>query len=158
MAIKSIYDIKSTNSNVELKEFKNNQELLKTFNEFGSGYSVIWLFPGIKVFDLNQKIPELEEIDFEKNLVKARIFNSEREWYIWRSENKIKGRLREDGQGEYSQEFVDVESPLRSVVGNQINQIGIGDKKNKLLMRNYIDHQNNQAGYSDMRFVEFKND
>lgn len=156
--IEPIYEANAVQSKVEFKDLRSLDDINRCFNDINNGTAVIWLFSEIKTVKIQNgnSAEELSQIDLMKYLVKARLFNEQKEWHLWRTGNNMKGRCRLDGSGEYC-EYVASELPLKSIIAKTAVEMGgVTGKKVKLITRNYIDYQNNQAGYFDMRFVGLK--
>ncbi len=155
-SLKPAYDIKTCKSKVETIEYKPFGEVLKEFNE---GYAVLWqhhdVFVGKiakkKINWANDKIPDP---DFNKCLVRLRVFNKEMECYFWRTGDKINGRLRIDAEGG-DVSYVDTSMNLRGVAGEQVQKLNGNNHSFFVKTRNYLNSGNEQAGYVDSRFVEF---
>lgn len=105
---------------------------------------------------------------------KLRIFNIDRELYLWRKGDKLVGRLRVDDDGDET----DVVDAKQLLVGTDFENIGDGyielfedrgfrlvipnknfkvDNSNRvaILTRNYVEFNDNyQAGYVDSRMVD----
>lgn len=114
-----------------------------------------------------------------KYLQKIRIFNENKELYLWKvSEDIFKGRLRVDNQGE-EKNVIDAKQILWGTMAETLNdgwskiyeergtaliipfdKLAIDNYKQRIKIntRNYIDYNElGQAGYVDSRFVSFIN-
>ena len=116
------------------------------------------------------------QLDFNY-LQKIRIFNSESELYIWKTNAEFKGRLRKDKDGSGD----DVVDSVQALWGTDViqkgnyskliedrgtelnlpfNNISIDDKKKRAFIktRSYITYNEiGQAGYTDTRLIGFYN-
>ncbi len=155
-SLKPAYELKTSKSKVEAIELKPFVEVLKEFND---GYAVLWqhhkIFVGkIAKKEINWTNDIIPDSDFNKYLVRLRVFNKEMEYHFWRTGGKIKGRLRIDKVGE-DVSFVDTSMNLRGVAGEQVQKLNGNNHSFFIKTRNYLNSGNEQAGYVDSRFVEF---
>lgn len=157
-------------------ELLHLSELSKHFNH--DGYAVLYLDNKILVGNFSQgqfvfynnEQPKIEFIQ------KMRIFNTQQEIYCWRSNGKLKGRLKIDDNCT-ANEYVDADQILFGTDLEKLNNgycklkeergmeiimpdlgftVNAGKKRVAIKTRNYIDYTNNwQATYVDCRFVEF---
>lgn len=158
--INHIYRTKEIQSSIMKRSIDNLSDFMNCISDIENGYAVIWFFSGIKTIPVkNGALDENLELDDSlKNIVKTRIFNEDKEWHIWRTNAGIKARLRKDNNDNGDKiEVIDAESPLKSVIAKPLTFMGFSGSKIKLIIRNYIGYSTNQAGYTDMRFVNFKN-
>ena len=155
-----VYKLEATTSQVSFKTFTTQSEIIDCAGSIDNGFAIIWLFSEIKTLSIKngQLSGDLSSFDLIKYLVKARFFNEEKEWHIWRSGDVLKGRFRDDtdNSGEVYR-FVKAELPLKAVITDPLSKMSFKGNMIKLITRNYVDYQNYQAGYYDMRFVNFKN-
>ncbi len=107
---------------------------------------------------------------------KLRLFNKDKELFLWRTEGKWKARLRTDDTGESEMTLIEanqvlfgttskVENGFTSLTETRgteiilpftITGIDAGKNRIKIKTRNYIGYNElGQAGYVDCRFVEF---
>jgi hypothetical protein len=154
--LKPAYKIEACNSKVEPIEFQSFDNVLQ---EFDDGYAVLWqhhkVFVGkIAKKEINWTNNKIPDSDFNKYLVRLRVFNKEMEYHFWRTGGKIKGRLRIDKVGE-DVSFVDTSMNLRGVAGEQVQKLNGNNHSFFIKTRNYLNSGNEQAGYVDSRFVEF---
>lgn len=143
--------------------------------DLNNAKAVIWYYDEI-VFLYNEnwaeKLNDLSEI------VRLRLFDTEKELHIWRSNGKLVGRLRKDISGigereyqvaeqilngtrfEWKEGYLDVTEDKGIHYKLPFEELkGIDDTKNRiaLVTRNYIGYSDiGQAGYVDSRFVDFK--
>ncbi len=119
------------------------------------------------------------EIFEPKYLQKLRVFNENKELYLWEiSENEFKGRLRTDNQGK-EEDIVEAKQILWGTMVESLDNgwsriyekrgtelvvpfdnlvINDHEKRIKIRIRNYIDYNElGQVGYVDSRFVSFIN-
>lgn len=142
-----------------------------------SGQFVLWLDHQVLTgqYEHHQFFcPESYSLDLTY-LQRLRLFDSKQELHIWRSQNQLKGRLRQDTEGQPT-EFVVAEQIL---VGTDYQSLGefteIFEERGTLLRlplpnihvdeqqarsyiqtHHYIDYNSlGQAGYVDCRFVAF---
>lgn len=158
--INPIYQLNKMSSRTEIKDIQDMSDILDCIKDINTGHAIVWLFSEIKTaYIRNGELKtDLLEGDLTKYLVKARFFNQDKEWHIWRVANGLKARLREDNNNAINEvEYIDAEMPLKAVITKVLTSTGFTGKNIKLITRNYIDYQNNQAGYCDLRFVDFKN-
>ncbi len=182
-----MYEIQKMSSCVIKIPETDFKEILKKAGEnFSEAFVILWLhyevlFGTYRNGGLNfyKKLPN----DFEKYLIKARIFDEEKELYVWREkDSKFSGRLRKDGTGKDEIEFVESKQVM---YGKKFERIGNGFTKVSetkgieyivpdicfnthnnlnesgitlvLYSRNYIGYnQIGQAGFVDCRFVKIK--
>ena len=142
-----------------------------------NGFVVAYLHYKVLIGRVTQGIPEFyqREIFDPKHLLKLRVFNENKELFIWsRGEYIFQGRLRIDGHGP-TVDIVEAEQVLWGTRhenleegwtrifeerGTEINlpiDVKVTSKSRvKIKTRNYIGHnETGQAGYVDCRFVEF---
>jgi len=174
-----IYNIGVIESEVEI--FNNIQGDLSDFmlcKASRGDYVVAWLAYGVffgKVGNGSIEFFNNEKPDYEKYLVKLRVFNKNRELLIWRSGEIFKGRLRTDGEGKDKVEFIDADQILLGTKSEDCNNsefsrvtdgkgtnfimpfpsLNLTDKKRLVLTtRNYLDSNAiGQTGIIDSRFV-----
>lgn len=112
-----------------------------------------------------------------KYIQKMHIFNINQELYVWRKrENEFRGRLRIDGSGietdvvdarqilwgtkvEYLSEFSKIFEDRGTELILPLKDISVDNGQNRVHIRtrNYISYnENDQAGYEDCRFVDFR--
>ncbi|MDP3149831.1 MAG: CRISPR-associated protein Csx19 [Ignavibacteria bacterium] len=112
-----------------------------------------------------------------KYIQRMRIFNENEELMLWRSEGKLKGRLRKDNEGD-EVNVVDADQVLFGTIPNAINgftriteergtelilpfknlKVDNGKNRMKITTRNYVGfNEIHHATYVDCRFVGFKN-
>jgi hypothetical protein len=97
----------------------------------------------------------LDKVMINEYLKEIRVFNTHKELYLWKNGTDWLCRLRHDSPDEIDvvdTNVVNTEFVLRGVVAKQISTAS-GDTL-LLHTRNYIEFKNNQAGYSDYRFVK----
>ncbi len=172
-------------SNVKPLVINSDQDVLREFT--GNGWFIAYLFHKVIIgqfiygaFDYFQK--EKGDVQIE-NLIKLRIFNTNSELYVWRTNlGGFKGRLRTDGDGSptdvvdanqvifgteaksLDDNYVKITEKRGTEIILPLNKIGIScdqinDKDGRLCIhtRNYIGviEETGQATYEDVRFVEF---
>jgi CRISPR-associated protein (TIGR03984 family) len=176
--------IKSSISNlnsIEILDFKSLKSLVKDC--FGQ--------KGICIFYLDYKVLIgkydgedfifHEEKEFEPRFIqKMRLFNIDRELFIWReNRNGFRGRLRIDEPGnetdvvdanqvlwgtkpEYRGEFTEITEERGTKLVLPVKDLKVDNSENRafILTRNYISYKTydstyEQAGYEDCRFVVF---
>ena len=156
------YQLQETKSAHRVIPWKGYEPIWKDIKE---GYAVLWqhhmVFTGQITNGHIQWLNKLEEPENgEEHLVRLRAFNENQEYHFWRSEQEIKGRLRQDGGEGEEMEYIDTKMIIRSVVALPL-RMGIPEwaEKNdiRLLARNYVGHhpETFQIGYIDSRFVNF---
>jgi CRISPR-associated protein (TIGR03984 family) len=172
------YDIIITNStNIQLDSIGKFEETIKLFT---NAKAVVWYEDKI-VFYAIVEGGWNEPLLSYKNMVRLRLFDAEKELHIWRSNGVLKGRLREDGKGDNTEfinstiimngtsfKFSDDNKAVESVeekgtkyklpyLNELSGLIGKTTARLGIITRNYIDYTaNEQAGYIDSRFVDFK--
>ncbi len=165
---------------LSLNSFEDVQiEINKIFNN--KGYVVAYLDYKVLIgeFKDDKLIFHNNEIFESKYLQKVRVFNENKELYLWNiSENLFKGRLRIDNQGK-EEGVIDAEQILWGTTAEPLNSgwsriyeergteliipfdkliIDNHKKRIKIKVRYYIDYNElGQAGYVDSRFVSFIN-
>jgi len=161
----------------DFKDFQSKIEQLFNSNGYVIAYLNYKVFIG-KFKDKNLIFYNKETFE-PKHLQTIRIFNEDKEFYLWKiSENLFNGRLRIDNQGE-EKDVVDAEQILWGTMVKSLDNnwsriyeergteliIPFGNpaidnhkKRIKIKTRNYIDYNElSQAGYVDSRFVSFIN-
>lgn len=163
--------IKSDSKPIERME--TWEQIAGAFAE-GEAKAVVWYYDKIEFYYLSSGVWDRPpRADIAGEVVRARIFNPTKEAHIWRSNNILKGRLREDAAGsgtEYvrahqilngalfetegdflhvtEEKGIDYRLPFKDLLGE--------DKKIErlqLITRNYIGYNKaGQAGYVDCRF------
>lgn len=145
----------------------------------GVGTVVAYLDYAVMIGNFNGSKMEFPGYDskFDSAFIqKLRLFNKDKELFVWRTSEGFKARLRTDGDGAEinvieAEQIVlgtDVEigsdySVLKEKRGTRIilplNNLNVDEKKKRLKIktRNYVgfDEETGQAGYCDCRFVEF---
>jgi len=132
----------------------DKEHIVDSIKSLGSGYAMIWLHSGIELFNLPEKEQELvDSIQLIDSIQQIRLFNSYQEIKYWRSQGKLKSRVKTDGNGK-SELYQDVPMILRSTIAKMLPS-----KANEtltLITRQYIEYNKvGQAGYVDYRFVDF---
>lgn len=122
-----------------------------------NGWIVLWQHHRVFVISVmggKFEDPIGMEEDQALYMQRARAFNADREWHVWRTKSGLQGRKRSDeGNAGSSIESVDALMPLRGVIVHQL-----GDRKAKetwvLRTRSYIDYNAfHHAGFVDSRFL-----
>lgn len=161
--------------------FSNFNDLEKFLNDNfkESGFIVAYLDYGviIRKYENGKILLKKDENAFEPKFIqKLRLFNKNKEFFIYRTEGKWKARLRDDLKGN-EVSAVDANQVLfgtkAEILDNGFTKLteergteiilpfkvnGVDEKKNrvKIKTRNYINfNELEQAGYVDSRFVEF---
>jgi len=137
--------------------------ILPLVNEIQNGWAILWQVNGVFSAQIkNGKIQWLNEDPKveEKFLVRLRIFNDQREYHFWKSNQKIKGRVRIDEVENDAENFevVDSDMVIRGFLFQQIRNVEeLDDKYIFIRTRNYVDHypETQQATFNDSRFVKF---
>jgi len=119
--------------------------------------------------------PDLKYI--QKYIQKMRVFNTDKELLVWRTNGRLKGRLRTDENGTETEVVVTHQVLFGTRKGSYCNNnfteitenrgtslilpfadLTVDDKRNRIRVRthNYIGHNTlGQATYEDCRFVSF---
>lgn len=159
------YDCKSAASLVteELKEMK-------------TGFAACWLWHEVlfgKIENGSLVFPAGKISDLDRDLREMRLFNKDRELYLYRTEKGFRSRRRIDGKGERA-EYIEAKQILWGTAGDvqggwttlsekrgirltvPIEARGVDEKRRVVLVtRNYItDSDIGQAGITDCRFVD----
>ncbi|MHA1439593.1 MAG: type III-D CRISPR-associated protein Csx19 [Promethearchaeota archaeon] len=179
----SIYSIEAINSFKEigniLKEFKSEIITSKVDN----GYLICWLNHEIlfgKIQDGNLIFFRNNLPNFDEHLIKLRVFNENKELYIWKNLNGFKYRYRIDQQGETTYDYIDAKQIIWGTKSKKLTEFfseikeerGIKfiipsdwlngkslNDNNRLIMktRNYLSYNNlGQASFTDSRIVNIK--
>jgi len=166
---------------LSLNSFDDIQTKIKELFD-DTGYVVAYLDYKVIIgkFKDNKLIFYNGEIFEPKYLQKLRVFNENKELYLWEiSENEFKGRLRTDNQGK-EEDIVEAEQILWGTMVESLDNgwsriyekrgaelvvpfdnlvIDDHEKRIKIRTKNYIDYNElGQAGYVDSRFVSFINE
>lgn len=150
------YPIQDCQSKVDFEATTSLEDLARYI---GTGHLVLWQFH--RVFYLPIKTGSIElppsvKTDQKRFLVRARAFNEDKEWHLWRHKDKIHGRQREDSSGQ-GDPFVEADMKLRGVIYTQLGVPENGPVV-RLKTRSYIQHNTYfQAGYFDQRLVTIIN-
>jgi CRISPR-associated protein (TIGR03984 family) len=188
--LNNIYEIKTIYSKVEQKDLDNelnNDAFIQKIKDVGKGYIVCWhdyavLFGTVQNGEI--KFYNNESPDLNRYLQKLRIFNENKELYIWKSGGKLKYRYREDVVSDENGEiveyidadqvmygskfedkgnFIEVSEkrgiryivPKEFIGNNLIDDINNNKKRLILHTRNYIGYNEiGQAGFVDSRFLK----
>lgn len=142
-------------------------------------YVVVWQHDAIligRVKDKTLEFADAGKFSFDR-VQRMRIFNEERELYVWRTGYTLKGRTREDNKGD---EIFTIDAK-QVLIGTRKENLCNGfckvsedrgfeltlpdfdfempegeNKRIAVLTRNYIGYtQSGVAGYEDCRFVDF---
>lgn len=129
--------------------------------KFTDANAVVWYYDTIVFYHIDKgKWNELLREDWQNEIVRLRIFDEDKELHIWRSNGTLKGRLREDSNGN-SCDYVLAHQVLNwhdSLDNLGFTQTANNQSKVKLITRNYVGYSEiGQAGYVDSRFVGFTN-
>lgn len=157
-SIEPVYELKSLHSNTLFKNINNQSDIEECIKDIKDGMAIIWLFSEIQtdlIKDgklLNYEMPNSDKL---KYIIKVRFFNESKEWYLWRVEEGLKARLREENEEGTTVEAIDAKTILKSIIADPLKTHGFRGSKIKLIIRNYINYEDNQAGYFDSRFVKF---
>jgi len=175
--------VKNDFRNIEFAKYNELENFLSE-NFIGGGFVIAYLDYKVIIRNYNNgKITFIEDEEpFEPEFIqKLRLFDSNKELFLWRTEGKWKARLRTDEEGE-DVSVVDANQVLFGTkgedVGNEFTKLtedrgteiilpfeikNLNDdfKKDncnrvKINTRNYINYNElGQAGYADCRFVKF---
>lgn len=168
-----LYELETTAKPIE--KISDIKDTLKQFD--GSGFIVAYLTFGVFIGRYeNGNCYFFEDIDLnEKYIQKLRLFNENKELFIWRNKELLKGRLRIDNTGD-TKNVIDAyqvlwgtdKQPLKDgwtrvfeERGTELilplSQVSIDDRKKRLFLqtRSYVDFhkETNIATYTDCRFV-----
>lgn len=171
--------MKEIKSRVEFIEKVNTiQEMVAKVKFSEETFAVFYLAHKVLIGNFrNGEFIFYNKEDFDDEFViKARIFNKDKELYIWRSDGGLRARLRIDNEGENTIAvdarqvlFGTKATPLGNGYTKLIEERGtelvvpfddlkIDERKNRLFLhtRNYVDfNEAHQAGYVDCRFIGF---
>lgn len=168
----------------EVGLFNNIDELHKFIIEktgFKSAYAVFYTYDEVLFGEITEKTIELYKSDslISKEIIKMRVFNEKAELYMWKSKNRMKGRLRTDEEGketlvvEAEQVVIGTKSekiqdgfvklseergikvilPEKIVAGKTIDD---GTNRLKIMSRNYVEFNDDSiATYKDCRLIGF---
>lgn len=160
----------------ETEILKNENEITEKIKLFKNAKAVVWYFDKIQFYKIDTYLWNSSLRDFNE-IVRLRLFDSEKELHLWRSNSVLQGRFRIDGKGE-SIEYIETRPYLNGTTFNQtfygiivtedkginyelpyveLNDL-IGTKNRiALVTRNYIGYSEiRQAGIIDFRFVDFE--
>lgn len=150
-----IYELQKCNSTVTSV---NENDIKANIKLFENAFIVVWYQNRIKFCKIENKNCQLSLDEFS-SIVRLRIFDDNKELHVWRSNGVLRGRLREDTEGD------EIEYVIAIQLLNSAPFIEKDDELNKTKMkflktRNYIGYSDDiaQAGYIDCRFVGFEND
>lgn len=165
-------------NNINMTDFKIlNKFLSDNFKEKGIVAAYLDYAILIRKFDGEGIILMTDEQPFDPKFIqKFRLFNKNKELYIWRTQGKWKARLRTDNENETGEKVIETNQVMFGTTASVSNAFttltetrgteitlpfeikNIDDKKNrvKIKTRNYIAYNEiGQAGFNDCRFVEF---
>ena len=165
--------IKSTSKVIDINT-EDEKILKENFTE--SGIIIIYLDYRviIRKFENGKIIFMVGENAESRFIQKLRLFNPKQELYIWRTEGKLKGRIRKDNEGD-TIDIIDANQVLFGTTGERTNgysklteergteiilplevpNIDAKENRVKIKTRNYIKYNElGQAGYYECRFVE----
>lgn len=173
---------------LELKQISSKVEIIAEINDLKETISKYFNTPGFAIAYLTNDVLIGRVINGEfkfyqdktiqpEYILKLRIFNTQKELFLWQTEEGIKGRVREDleGTGTYvvdacqvlwgtdKEKLTDGWSRIFEERGTELilpfSNINVNNRKNRLFIRtrNYIQFHpiTCLATYSDCRFVEF---
>ena len=157
--MKAIYKIRNTNSSGDAIGEFDIQSLDDVYKKIEDGHLICWQHQGVYIANIKEGL-QLEwmantmvappESDL-KYWVKARIFNENKECYIWRIGDTLRYRWRIDGQANDSKnntEFIQSTAQLRMLTTDK--------NHDSITVRNYLGKDNvGKVVVTDMRFVEF---
>lgn len=146
---------------------------------FKKAKAVCWLHYSLKFANVDEagvlKMDSEDLKNFDKHLVRLRVFDQKGELHIWRSGNILKYRIRIDSEGagtdyidsnlilngtkvEVTDEGIKIteERGIKMILPFfEQKQVLNTEKRLKLHTRNYIDYNDiGQAGYIDCRFMD----
>lgn len=170
-----LYEIKTKTE--PISEISALEETMRHFNE--DGYVVAYLTYGVYVGRYkNREFEFYEKLELNPDfIIRLRIFNENQELYIWKTGNKLSGRLRIDTDGS-STPVIDAYQVLWGTDKKELKDgwtrifeergtelilpffdITVDNSKKRLFLktRNYIDFHSHiyLATYIDCRFVGF---
>ncbi|MHA1284121.1 MAG: type III-D CRISPR-associated protein Csx19 [Promethearchaeota archaeon] len=178
-----IYEIKNLSSKIEVGSIEKNFQKIKKliFSNFNNGSIVCWLNHRLLFGNIINKefiFVEKNSIDFNKHLLRLRVFNDQKEILIQKRLNDFQYRLREDNNGGKNQEYIDAEQIIFGTkskpIDNKFSEV-IEDRGIKIIIpsdwlqnkqlslqtrlilktRNYLDYNNyGQISIIDCRFIE----
>ena len=163
----------------DVKYFSEGNEWRTIINQFVNAKAVAWYYDAIVFYNIEGgkwNEPIREELD--EKLVRLRVFNTERELHIWRSNGFLKGRLRTDTEGTETA-YVEARQIMNGTSFEKLADGGVTATEDKgtsyempyselekniekaerivLITRNYIDYNDiGQAGYVDSRFIDYE--
>ena len=143
-------------------------------------FAVVWLDYKVLIGRWDGKDFQFYDDDaFEnKYLQRMRVFNADREMFIYRAGNNFKGRLRIDDKdgtdtevivahqvlfgtkkgGKCNDSYTEITEERGTSLVLPFGELDVDDKEKRIFIKthNYIDYNSvNQAGYVDCRFVSF---
>lgn len=145
--------------------------------DVAEGWLLLWLHHGVFALRVqggslaaHPALASLRALDLQDHLVRARAFDADHEWHVWRSATGLQGRRRTEhpavgdlppsGAGAPDRalqacEAVDTYMPLLGVIADQLPPAFGGTWV--LHTRHYIGHDDfNLAGYVDCRLVSIE--
>jgi len=81
-----------------IKIINTEAEMEFIISQFPEAKAVVWYYNEIKFYNIKNSIWNEERRSLE-NVVRLRMFDASKELHIWRSNNELKGRLRDDTAG-----------------------------------------------------------
>ncbi len=176
--INDVYEIINGNSEASTGLCDAASALVgEEIEEMQIGFAVCWLWNEVLFGRINNAglgLPDGKSADLDRDLREMRLFNKDRELYLYRTQNGFGFRRRIDDRGE-SAEYIDAEQLILGTTGEvckgwtalsekrgarivlPIEAYGIDEKcRVALITRNYITYSEiGQAGITDCRFVDF---
>jgi len=180
MVEKDVYKIVEIKTQIQRGEISSNiEDLIK--NRIKDGLIIGWFYQEVLFGEIrngNINFYNNKQPNYEKNLIRVRIFNENEEFYLWKKNGKWHYRyIKEDNDGD-NFEVIDAEQVMFGTKsGNNIggfvkiseergieyfvpskvlNNRNLGRNKRLVLKtRNYIKYNKiGQAGFVDSRFVK----
>jgi hypothetical protein len=155
-----VYTTKETASITKAWSLPQEDSWFETsIQEFQNGHGILWLHNGIYPFVIIEGAVKWHcepAVPIEQNLVKLRLFDTQRELHIWTSSAGLQGRWRIDNNNGETTKYVTSNQVLRGVIATHLFSEATKEKHIQLQTRQYIGFTSGQASFVDMRFVGYK--
>jgi len=146
--LKKMYEVKKISSCVNLIGEIEKEKIIEIISSYFFNASIVFWLDYEVLFGTFEsgKLRFYKELsrDFGKYLLKARIFDENKELYLWRNNNLVlKGRLRKDYVGEHK------------VDEHKVEYIDVIDAQQVMFGKNFYDLKNGFVEVSEPRGIKY---